>query len=100
MEWLTSKQVRAPAGSGTNHKGLPSLGSGALAVCLSPPPGGRAPPPGSGGCLPLWGIGTWTWEYSLCMGIVGECTTSIIVCLYVGCVGVSVFMCTHENGNV
>ncbi|MEQ2314639.1 hypothetical protein AMECASPLE_014224 [Ameca splendens] len=25
---------------------------------------------------------------------------SIVVCLYVGCVGVSVCMCTHEGGNL
>ncbi|MED6243839.1 hypothetical protein ATANTOWER_028071 [Ataeniobius toweri] len=32
------------------------------------------------------------------MGSMSECTTSIVVCLYIGCVGV--FMCTHEGGNV
>ncbi|MEQ2255330.1 hypothetical protein ILYODFUR_012844 [Ilyodon furcidens] len=58
-------------------------------------PKGRGPPPGSGGWLTLWGIGTWTF-----MGSVSECTTSIVVCLHIGCVGVSVFMCTHEGGNV
>ncbi|MEQ2229871.1 hypothetical protein ILYODFUR_023405, partial [Ilyodon furcidens] len=61
---------------------------------------GRGPLPGSGGWLPLWGIGTWTWEYRVCMGSVSECTTSIDVCLYIGCVAVSVFMCMHEGGNV
>ncbi|MEQ2285794.1 hypothetical protein AMECASPLE_035539 [Ameca splendens] len=74
--------------------------SGAGAVCLSPTLEGRGPPPGSGGWLSLWGISTWTWEYRVCMGSVSECTTSIVVCLYVGCVGVSVFICTHEGGNV
>ncbi|MEQ2304471.1 hypothetical protein AMECASPLE_027302 [Ameca splendens] len=44
--------------------------------------------------------GTCTWAYRVCMGSVSECTTSIVVCLFVGCVGVSVFMCTHEGGNV
>ncbi|MED6295189.1 hypothetical protein CHARACLAT_029108 [Characodon lateralis] len=24
---------------------------------------GWGPPPGCGGWLPFWGIGTWTWEY-------------------------------------
>ncbi|MEQ2229829.1 hypothetical protein ILYODFUR_022872 [Ilyodon furcidens] len=31
------------------------------------------------------------------MGSVSECMTSIVVCLYVGCVGVSVFMCMYEG---
>ncbi|MED6256464.1 hypothetical protein ATANTOWER_026679 [Ataeniobius toweri] len=52
------------------------------------------------GLLPLWGISTWTWEYKVCMGSVSECMTFIVVCLYVGCVGASVFMCMHEDGNV
>ncbi|MEQ2231077.1 hypothetical protein ILYODFUR_035654 [Ilyodon furcidens] len=74
-------------------------GSGAGAVHLSLPPEGRGPPSGSRGWLPLWGIGTWTWEYRVCMGSVSECTMSMDACLYVRCVGVSV-MCTHEGGNV
>ncbi|MEQ2279715.1 hypothetical protein AMECASPLE_012198 [Ameca splendens] len=61
-------------------------------------PEGWGPPPGSGDWLPLWDIRTWTWEDRVCTGSVSECTTSIVVCL--GCVGVSVFMCTHDSGNV
>ncbi|MEQ2252611.1 hypothetical protein ILYODFUR_023529 [Ilyodon furcidens] len=60
----------------------------------------RGPPPGSRAWLALWAISTWTWEYGVCMGSVIECMTSIVVCLYVGCVGVSVFRCVHEGGNV
>ncbi|MEQ2248615.1 hypothetical protein ILYODFUR_020801 [Ilyodon furcidens] len=30
------------------------------------------------------------------MGSMSECTTSIVVCLYIGCVGVSVFMATQD----
>ncbi|MEQ2162551.1 hypothetical protein GOODEAATRI_020990 [Goodea atripinnis] len=29
-------------------------------------------------------IGTWTWEYRVCMGSASECTASIVVCLYIG----------------
>ncbi|MEQ2157428.1 hypothetical protein GOODEAATRI_001800 [Goodea atripinnis] len=36
------------------------------------------------------GIGTWTWEYKVCMRSVSDSTTSIVVCLYVGRVDVSV----------
>ncbi|MEQ2219950.1 hypothetical protein ILYODFUR_000374 [Ilyodon furcidens] len=73
--------------------GLALVWAGAGPVCLSPPPEGKRLPPGSGGQLPLWGIGTLTWEYRVCMGSVSESSRSIVVC-------VSVFMCTDEGGNV
>ncbi|MED6246635.1 hypothetical protein ATANTOWER_021099 [Ataeniobius toweri] len=78
-------QFQAWARAGPDQVQVPGV------VCLSPPPEGRGPPPGSGGWLSLWGIDTWTWECRVCMGSVSECTTSIVVCLYVGCVGV--FLC-------
>ncbi|MEQ2223061.1 hypothetical protein ILYODFUR_032888 [Ilyodon furcidens] len=87
-------------GGGGVRAGVTQVQARVLAVCLSPPPEGRGPPYASRGWLSQWAIGTWTWEYRVCMGSVNECTTSIVVRLYVGCVGVSVFMCTHEGGNV
>ncbi|MEQ2307355.1 hypothetical protein AMECASPLE_017382 [Ameca splendens] len=69
--------------------GLPlseySTGVAGGAVCLSPPWKEGDPLLGSG-------------AGKVCMASVNECITSIVVCLYVGCV--SVFMCAHECGNV
>ncbi|MED6283623.1 hypothetical protein CHARACLAT_010819 [Characodon lateralis] len=85
------------SGSG-NSPGYPSPSSGAGAVCLSPPPEGRGSPPGSGGWLLLWGIGTWTWEYRVCMGSVSVQPPLLFV--FTLGAWVCVFMCTLEGGNM